>query len=233
MIIEEKLQFPSNTLMLSGVLAYPEETTARGAVLLCSPHPHFAGNMDNNVISAVSRTFAQDSAVLRFDYRGIGQSQIQLPEGVSVFDYWDEVETAKDYSDAMEDVHSAFEALRECIDNSGFGLVLGGYSFGAAVAMKYGIDTDRGDILIGISPPLGKIDFNFLGQCHQPCLLVLGKEDFLYSADKVDTLRGVVSQNVRIEVLEGCDHFFRGDEALITTIVHDFVQEHKIGMEHT
>ena len=232
-IFEEKLRFSSGSLTLSGILEYPEEAVVQRAVLLCSPHPHFAGNMDNNVISAVSKQFAQDSAVLRFDYRGVGQSQIHLPDGVSVFDYWDDIETTKDYSDALNDVHAAFKVLQECIDSLDVSAVLGGYSFGAAVVMKYGIDTGHGDILLGIAPPLGKIDFEFLSQCQKPCLLLVGKEDFLYSADKVDTLRTTVSKHVTIEVIEKCDHFFRGDEETIAQMVRNFVLKHTINMETT
>jgi alpha/beta superfamily hydrolase len=189
--------------------------------------------MDNNVILAISKQFAQDSAVLRFDYRGVGQSRIRLPDGVSVFDYWDDVETTKDYSDATQDVCSASKTLQGCVDSSGIVMVLGGYSFGAAVALKYGIDAGCGDVFIGIAPPLGKINFDFLSRCQKPCLLLLGKEDFLYSADKVDTLRAVVSTNVTIEVIEGCDHFFRGDEETIAQMARNFVLKHRINMETT
>ena len=230
-IVEEKVRFQSGSLTLSAVLGYPEDAAVQRAVLLCSPHPHFAGNMDNNVIAAIAKTFAQDSAVLRFDYRGVGQSDIELAEGVSVFDYWQEVETTKDYSDAMEDVEAALRALNENAGDSRLGVVLIGYSFGTAVAMQYGINQGQGEVFVGIAPPLGKIDFHFLAQCPKPCLLLVGRDDFLYSAGEMETLRSVVNDNVTIEVLEGCDHFFRGDEALIAQIVRNFVFKHTINRE--
>ena len=71
----------------------------------------------------------------------------------------------------------------------------------------------------------------FYPRCQKPCLLLIGKEDFLYSDDQVETLRSVVSDSVSIEVLEGCDHFFREDEETIAQIIHGFVSTYAINME--
>ena len=48
-VIEETIRFASGPNTLCGVLAYAPQGMPKCAVLLCSPHPHFAGDMDNNV----------------------------------------------------------------------------------------------------------------------------------------------------------------------------------------
>ena len=87
-IVEERVTFASGSLRLAGVLAYPQEAAPERAVLVCSPHPHFAGDMNNNVVSAVARHLAGQAVVLRFDYRGVGESEIVLGPEESAFDYW-------------------------------------------------------------------------------------------------------------------------------------------------
>ena len=102
-IIEEQINFQSGPLNLSGILSYPDSREPEKAVLLCSPHPHFAGDMENNVIRHLANYFAKDSLALRFDYRGVGKSTINLEGESSVFDYWQQVEDSMDYTDAVED----------------------------------------------------------------------------------------------------------------------------------
>jgi len=111
LIVEERVTFPSGPLRLAGVLAYPQEVTPERAVLVCSPHPHFAGDMNNNVVAAVTRHLAAHAVVLRFDYRGVGESQIALGPEESAFDYWTDVEETKDYAGAVHDVRSAAQVL--------------------------------------------------------------------------------------------------------------------------
>src|ERR1035437_2486400 len=108
-IFQEKVFFADGAL--SGILGYPMDGTPQRCVLLCSPHPNFAGDMSNNVIEAMAEHFAADSVTLRFNYRGVGQSRIDLPGGISVLDYWDRVEREKDFADALDDAAAAAQML--------------------------------------------------------------------------------------------------------------------------
>jgi alpha/beta superfamily hydrolase len=220
-IIEEKIMFDSTGLQLAGVLAYPNSQEPANTILLCSPHPHFAGNMDNNVITELAHYLAREFVTLRFDYRGIGDSQIDLPDGLSVFDYWDDIEESKNYDDAVSDVVSAGRELSRATD--GLPQIVIGYSFGAATAFIYGMKNDAVKQIIGIAPPLTKVDFSFLTDCTKPALVMLGREDFLYSADDVEKFKKKVCSSTDIDVLDGCDHFFRGDEYLIAEKAYHFI----------
>ena len=231
-IVEECVTFNSGPLTLSGVLGYPASGTPCRAVLLCSPHPHFAGDMQNNVIMALARRLSEEAVTLRFDYRGVGESEIELPSGVSTFDYWDTIEQEKDYSTVLAEVKSAAAELVRAAGE--LPLTVGGYSFGAAVALMHGLSDARIERMVGLAPPLTRIDFSFLAGCAKPCLLLIGKGDFLYSEEQIDkltTVRGPgaapgAGVGVQLHVQESADHFFRGEEERVCNIVDAFVHGH-------
>lgn len=221
-IIEERITFVSSDLLLAGVLAYPESAEPSRSVLICSPHPHFAGNMDNNVVQAVARSMAADSLTLRFDYRGVGESTINLPPEVSVFDYWSEVEDTKDYSGALTDVGAAALEINRVAQDLPMAIV--GYSFGAAVGLEYGCKTPAVDVMVGISPPLIRVGFEFLADSQKPTLLLSAKDDFVYSADAMANLQAISGCQLKSELVESGDHFFRGEEEGLCIRVGAFVR---------
>jgi len=225
LIVEERITFASGPLRLAGVLAYPEETAPERAVLLCSPHPHFAGDMNNNVVSAVARRLAAHGVVLRFDYRGVGDSEIALDPDESPFDYWAEVEETKDYTEAVMDVASAAQILLEAVGSLDIEFSVVGYSFGAATGMLFAQGDDRVRRMVGIAPPLGRVSFEFLAGCGKPSLHLVGKKDFLYREDKVGEFRRLTQPAGRVVVLEEGDHFFRGDEDRLAQEVEAFLRE--------
>ena len=224
-IVEERLTFFSGPLRLSGVLSYPEQDTPEHAVLLCSPHPHFAGDMDNNVVRAVTEQLARQSVVLRFDYRGVGESEIVLGAGVSVFDYWTEIEKTRDYADAVEDVRSAARMLAAATESLDVDFCVVGYSFGAAVGMLFGYDASEVDKMVALAPPLGKVPFDFLSDCTKPSLHLVGKKDFLYSDDRIGVYGRAVGPGARVVILDEADHFFRGNEDVLAREVGRFIRE--------
>ncbi len=229
--LEEYMTFLSGAVRLRGVLSYPGQTRPEHAVLLCSPHPHFAGDMNNNVICAVAGRLAARCAVLRFDYRGVGESEIALGPSESVFDYWNAIEETKDYSDAVEDVAAAARALLTATESFDVGLSVVGYSFGAATGMLFGCRESRVEKMIAIAPPLGKVSFAFLAHCHKPGLHVVGKKDFLYSDEKMAAFRQSVGPAATVVVLDNADHFFRGDEDSIARQIEEYLLGTK-GTQH-
>jgi alpha/beta superfamily hydrolase len=223
-IVEERITFTSDDgPQLVGILTYPERMAPRYAVLLCSPHPHFAGNMDNNVICAIARGLAEHAVTLRFDYRGVGDSQINLQNGQSVFDYWSDLEETKDYTDAVRDVSAAAGALASATKELDISFSVVGYSFGAATGMLYGCEKENVCSMVAIAPPLGKVSFEFLSSGSKPSLFLIGTSDFLYSAQKAEDLRRTIGPNATVEILYNVDHFFRGDEDITARKVDEFI----------
>lgn len=222
-VLEEQVTFSSGALRLRGVLSYPEQAAPEHAVLLCSPHPHFAGDMNNNVICSVARRLAARCAVLRFDYRGVGDSEINPAPGVSVFDYWSAVEETRDYRDAVEDVSAAARTLHNATQSLNIGLSVAGYSFGAATGMLFAHRDDSVRKMVAVAPPLGKVSFAFLSDCRKPALHLVGRNDFLYSDESFALFRRSVGPAATVVLLDEADHFFRGDEDAVARRIEDYV----------
>ncbi len=210
-IIEERVSFSSAGNRLSGILSYPETREPCAAVLLCSPHPHFAGDMDNNVVRAVAQGLGQRALCLRFDYRGVGDSTISLPPGLGVFDYWTEVEEKRDYNDAVADVTAGADSLMQ-VAGADLDLLVVGYSFGTATGARFTVESGRVRRLAAIAPPLGRVRFDFMQDCPVPNGWLIGRHDFLYDEQHLQDLRQCVTPKGRVEILDDTDHFYRDDE---------------------
>lgn len=214
-VVDERVHFPARGLSLSGVLSYPEAREPRGAVLVLSPHPSFAGHLDNNVVRAMAAELAAAGAlVLRFDYHGVGESGIELPPGASVLDYWRRIEDEARYGDVLSDARAAERFLSGVAGDLPAHRV--GYSFGALIAALCACETPAepraGEWLVGIAPPLTRARFDFLAGCSRRKAFFLAGHDFLYGEAETSELSGWLAPGDRLEVLPDADHFFRGEE---------------------
>lgn len=77
-------------LLLSGSAEYVEISTSYPAniadkfsvVIICHPHPLYGGSMANKVVHTLSETFNDmGMPTLRFNFRGVGQSDGQFVSG--------------------------------------------------------------------------------------------------------------------------------------------------------
>ncbi len=219
-LIQERVRFGEGG-RLSGVLHYPVSVEPERAVLLCPPHPNFAGDMDNNVVKALAERLGRHHVVLRFDYRGVGESRITLPPGVSALDYWEDVEQQGDFADALTDTRDAATALQKAGDD--LRMVAVGYSFGAAMAVQTALADARVDAMVAIAPPLTRISFEALAGSAKPCLMLSGKDDFVYDANAAAGLARSAGDSYSFEMWDGVDHFFRGQEPALSQRVAAFI----------
>jgi alpha/beta superfamily hydrolase len=59
-----------------------------GLVLVAHPHPLQGGTLDNKVAQTLAKTFvAMDYAAVRFNFRGVGESEGTFDEGDGETDY--------------------------------------------------------------------------------------------------------------------------------------------------
>jgi uncharacterized protein len=219
--IEEQVSFSSGDNTLSGILSYPEQDTPLAAVLLCSPHPHFAGDMDNNIIQAIAQGLGQTALCLRFNYRGIGASSIHLPPDLGLFDYWSQVEDQRDYADAVQDVGAAAHYLMQT-GTQGLDLFVVGYSFGTVTGGLFASTCRDVRALLAIAPPLGRVSFDFMNSISTPSHWLIGQNDFLYTRALHQELAACLAPIGQLEVWDQADHFYRGEEARVA----NWVQQH-------
>jgi uncharacterized protein len=195
----------SDGLSLVGVLSSPDSPKA--AAVICHPHPRMGGTMNAPLLLALrDELVRRHYAVLRFNFRGIGDSEGESSLGV------DEVADAEG---AVSQVRSFDEALP---------VVLVGWSFGAAVAVRLAARDDslagcvaiapavkpRPEISAGL-PPAGEVEVDV------PLLLVCAANDELVARD--DCAGWAETARAEVVVAGGANHFFWGKyEALVATV---------------
>ncbi|NLJ56880.1 MAG: hypothetical protein GX334_07510 [Firmicutes bacterium] len=189
-----KVTFNCGALTLEGSLARPQKPAPWAAVLLCHPHPLYGGNMDNNVIQAVSeKLVSQGLAALRFNFRGVGGSEGSFDDGKG----------------EEMDAHAALTFLRnyEGIEANKIGIL--GYSFGGLVALTAGVKNDLVQAVGGISPIMRP---GILQNCLKPVLLAYGTKDDVIDPKKIISESEGSPGQALVETIAGADHFFWGYE---------------------
>ncbi len=204
---------------LEFAVTYGEPTRASGA-LLCSPQPFLGGDLDNNVVRAIANRLATGGRpVLRFNYRAVGKS-LDVTAGRSRYDYWKAVEEQQEFAPVLEDCASALLRSRALFDVG----IVGGYSFGAFAAMRLCMDARIAPPLVLVAPPLAKLDFSpleGLGSGFRRILMIFAEKDALDPTPPLSELEARFPR-ATIHVLRDADHFFRGDESSVGSIVAEF-----------
>jgi uncharacterized protein len=190
---EIEINFKSSKLNLEGCLLLPQTPQSCSGVVLCHPHPLYGGNMDNNVIMAVSGALADRGiAALRFNFRGVGSSEGSYGEGIG------------EEADALAAL--AYLAGREEVDASRLGLI--GYSFGGMVALSSGVQSNLVKAMAGVSPVITE---GLLMECAKPTLIIYGgNDDVVLPSTILKEANNLPPGSV--EAFDGADHFWWGHE---------------------
>ena len=187
------LLIPAAHGQLEAILKEPRGGESKGVALVLHPHPLGGGTMHNKVVFRAAAALNDTGlTVLRINFRGVGQSTGEHDEGHGE---QDDVRTGLDYLSQ----HYPDQRLLLC-----------GFSFGAAVGLKVGIEDPRVRYLIGIGTPLKKYDFSFIESCRKPLLLVHGEHDEFGDVERLRKLVAELEQTVPVKlvVIPGAGHFF-------------------------
>jgi alpha/beta superfamily hydrolase len=207
----QNISIPCTAGNLEGRLTYREENSDRPGVILCSPHPLLAGNMDNNVITALADTLANHFPVLSFNYRGVGKSFKAEPD-LPLFEYWDRLDQSSDFSAIISDTKQVIQWSKRFF--SKFHLL--GYSFGSFIGLSaLPLSTLS---FIGITPPLSEHNFGRLPELQCQTLLIFAEQENLLEQQTTD-----LPPKATIHNISNSDHFFLGKEHNVTRIVDSFL----------
>jgi hypothetical protein len=197
---ESRITFPCGDLKLEGLLTLPEGE-APGAALVCHPHPMYGGSMYNNVVEAVLEAlWRREFATLRFNFRGVGDSEGEYDGGEGELD------------DVRKAV--AFLAGKAGVKS----VVLAGYSFGASVSLRAGLTDPAVDRLVLVALPVAGMT-GPSDSTSKPVLLVSGDRDTYSPLEPLRTLAAKLGSRARLEILAGADHFFGGYEAQLSALI--------------
>jgi alpha/beta superfamily hydrolase len=201
---EESITFACEDLKLQGLLARPQGAMPVPGAVICHPHPMYGGSMHNNVVEAVlAAMWRAGYATLRFNFRGVGAS-----EG--------------EYDGGGGEVLDARAAVKFIASQPGViadQIILAGYSFGAAVAMRAGLADPAVARIIVVALPVGMMASGADGEAKKPVLLVSGDSDSYSPEAEVRAIASSLGPHARMEIISGADHFFGGFEDGLTAAI--------------
>jgi uncharacterized protein len=175
--------------------------------VVCHPHPLQGGTLDNKVVWTIARAFEQLGApALRFNFRGVGASAGRYDEGRG--------ETA----DALAVI--AFGRQRF----PGAALWLGGFSFGAAIAVRAAGAAHPGRLVL-VAPGITRVDVDGAAPPQCPWLIVQGDADDVVPARTVLDWAHTLSPAPSVRVLPGAGHFFHGRINELRDVITGFMEQ--------
>jgi len=194
---ERQVTFSSGELKLEGLLALPDESKPSRAGVVCHPHPLYGGSMYNKVVDALlAAMWKLGWATLRFNFRGVGQSEGEHGGGAGEAD----------------DAAAAVKFLAAQSGVPANDMVLAGYSFGAMAAMTAAPEIAGLGALTLVALPLRMADAAALKNFAGPILLLAGDQDMYCPAAQLKTLHHDLGERAQIRIIDGADHFFGGFE---------------------
>ena len=180
--------------------------------LVLHPHPQHGGTMNNKIAYTLYQLFSQRGfSVLRINFRGVGRSQGEFDNGPG----------------ELSDAASALDWLQSFNPNAS-SCWIGGFSFGAWIAMQVLMRRPEIAGFIAVSPPANMYEFTFLAPCPSSGLIVHGSADELVPEPVVATLAEKLSlqKNITIDydIVDGADHFFQNHLETFTERVDRYLE---------
>jgi len=203
----EEVQLEGPAGRLESLLDEPEGE-ARGAAVVCHPHPLHGGTMRNTIVVRTARAMrATGMATLRFNFRGVeGSAGTHDGAGAEAGD------------------------VRACLDHlaalyPGLPLWAAGYSFGARTICELAASEPRIERIVLVAPPVAVYDCSCLSAIPQPGLLVFGSGDEFGTLTEVAQKHPDLPEHLELHEIPGADHFFRGRTPLVEERVREYATQ--------
>jgi alpha/beta superfamily hydrolase len=203
---------------LEALLEYPRDREPKAAASVCHPHPSYQGAMTNKVVYTLARAaVAAGAAALRFNFRGVGESEGEYGGG----------------GGELADLRAAEDWLERRFPN----LVQWrlGFSFGAAIAIAASA-REPCDTLVTVAPPVAArfneygVDETVVPQAER-WLLIQGAADEVVSARATLAWARSLADPPEIAVFEGVGHYFHGNLTPLRERALDLFSERLSGQE--
>ena len=168
-----------------------EDIEIERAAVVCHPHPLFGGTLHNKVVFRLARAARNaGSVVLRFNFRGVGQSAGAHDEGRG----------------EQDDVRTAMHFMQERYPD--LPIVLAGFSFGASMSLRVGCRDPGVQTMVAAGTPVNRATFGFLNDCSTPKRFIHSTNDEHGSRDKMEATFAAAAGPKRLDWVEAEDHFF-------------------------
>lgn len=204
----KSIWIPMGDFQLEGEVAIPDGASALAPAVVAHPHPEYGGDMRNNVVEGIFEGLAdRGRAVLRFNFRGVGQSGGRAG-GVE-----------------PEDLAAAVDYLGKAAGASPREIGVVGYSYGAMVTSALLESKPSLLAAVLIAPPLAMSGFEPAERSGVPIYVLCGDRDPFCSVEAAEALIDRCAAPKGFAIVPGADHFFQGDEAAVAAQVELFLQE--------
>jgi alpha/beta superfamily hydrolase len=219
-IVIERVTFRAGAHRLQGELAYPDSGQPTGIAVIAGPHPLLGGNLHNNVVRRLGDGLAARTwASLRFNYRGVGQSEgPRLDIAANLARFW-ATSHVPDEMDLWHDVDGAIAFVKDVLGRD-LPMVMIGYSFGCALLPYI---TDSASALVAIAPTVSKHDYASYRRVGRPLLVIASEDDFAADMAEVERWFNEIDAPKQLIRQRLDNHFFRGHEDWLAQAVFDFL----------
>lgn len=186
-------------LTLTGIVGNLEATLtmptdAKPNVLLFLGHPHSlqGGSMTNKVVTTLARA-ARDVGIpsLRFNFRGVGQSQGEFDNGLG------------ESEDLIKLVHDVEQDNPDCT------FLFAGFSFGSYVTYRAAAQCPH-KLLLSIAPPVERHDYLAFTPAPSPWEIIMGDADEVVSFAAVERFAKNHNPPIPLHRFADTGHFFHG-----------------------
>ena len=199
------------SLFINGPAGKLETSLQAGSVeslfIICHPHPHFGGSMDDRIVVALSKSLNElGASVIRFNFRGVGRSEgrsegdrAEVSDAAAIFDW---------------------ASLR----HPNHKIIICGYSFGASISYDLASKRCVGGILLIAPPP---IFLEKRPKSVKESLLILASRDQFVPVEPTESFFRDICDS--IQLLED-DHFFTNTLDELIKTIRKFFKEKLFGI---
>jgi uncharacterized protein len=183
------------------------EGLPRASAVLCHAHPLQGGTMHFRLLFRVAKALREEGfSVLRFHFRGVGRSEGAYDGGRG----------------EREDARAAVDFLAR--EFPGIPLLLGGFSFGAATALREGAD-ERVRALLLMGLPVGVFDdLDPESPAGRPVLFVQANNDEFGDGSAIERFAASCPEPKKLVLVRESDHLFTGRVDEVARAVSEWVR---------
>ncbi len=186
--------------------------------LILHPAPDRGGSMNHRIPYSIYQAMvARGFSTLRFNFRGVGESQGVYDKGEG----------------ELSDAAAALDWMQALNPNAPF-VWIAGFAFGSWIGMQLLMRRPEIKGFIAVSPPANEIDFSFLAPCPQSGIIIHGERDNIIPQDSVqkvvERLNAQKGISVDYRVIPNANHFFNDQVDVMIENIHDYMNGRNIGM---
>lgn len=182
---------------ISGDQREYDANSVEQVAIVCHPHSLMGGSMNNKVVHTVARTHRdRGHPVVRFNFRGVGESEGEYDAGIGEGD---------DLLAVMAWIKHCFPAAQIWLAGFSFGSFVAANALAEAINRGYAVKH-----LLLIAPATENYPFDRLTEFSVPLAMIYGDQDEVVDPQSIQAWFETVESGKASQCLHGAGHFFHG-----------------------